>query len=359
MTVNRYGYMLDMLYHPIYSFFKWKPYDFYTLENGEIFLSYSNTFNDKFEGSVSIDYKEFEEQCLRLFVGDAFFKELVDRFKFCKDVRMLGSIFVYTTPNGPTIPNNISEELKKLLLKTDWMSFESRVKNKYKRYNQEIDKVRKSFGIKCFTKFSPEENSIMWAFYGNNYKGFNCYFDLAKTVYDIPSIRCDKYGKFICEHFEKVRYKRNFNTCIQIDSKKLLDIPINEVKKSPYIIKLVRKALSIKQSQWSNEEEIRLIIKDDENIEITERTKKGFKIKFPYLSTIYFCGNRKIPLILDQNRDTIIHNKAKSLAKKLQLCCIRLTPSREHNRFDAEQVYPYPYEHPHIEIIYSEDDIPF
>ena len=248
--------------------------------------------------------------------------------------------------------------IKELLIHTDWKKFKNCLEKTYHKYLCEIDKVRKSFGIKCFTVIPPEANSIMWAYYGNNYKGFNCRFSLEKIVYDLPSSRCDEYGKFICEHFEKVKYQNNFNPSIQIDCKKLLEIPIDKIKYSPYIIESVRKSLCIKQSQWKHEKEIRLIIKDDENIEITERTKHGFKIRFPYLSEISYCCKKIYPFFYDETPESKIHEYAIILAKRLNIICNRLTPSREKKVFNVEQVFPYPPKS--IAYDYSPDDeLPF
>lgn len=350
--------ILDILYHPIYSFFRGKSYDFSTLENQEIFLSYANTFNDKFEGSIFVDYKEFEEQYLHNFVGDGYFQELSSKFKFCKDISILDEIFIHTDVNGLSIPNDMSMGIKELLIHTDWKKFKNRLEKTYQKYLCEIDKVRKSFGIKCFTVIPPETNSIMWAYYGNNYKGFCCNFSLGKIVYDLPSSRCDEYGKFICEHFEKVKYVDNFAPSIKIDCSKLLEIPIDKIKFSQYIIDAVKKSLAIKQSQWKHEKEIRLIIKDDENIEIIQRTKYGFKIKFPYLSAISYCCKKRYPLLHIETLESKIHEDAIILSKRLDLICNRLTPSREKKIFNVEQVFPYPPKS--IDYVYSPDeDLPF
>ncbi len=350
--------MLDKLYHPIYSFYRGKPYDFSTLENQEIFLSYADTFNDKFEGSVFVDCKEFEEQYLHNFVGDCYFQELSSKFKFCKDISILDEIFIHTDVNGLSIPNDMSMGIKELLIHTDWKKFKNRLEKTYQKYLCEIDKVRKSFGIKCFTVIPPETNSIMWAYYGNNYKGFCCNFSLGKIVYDLPSSRCDEYGKFIYEHFEKVKYKDNFAPSIKIDCFKLLEIPIDKIKCSPYILDAVKKSLAIKQSQWKHEKEIRLIIKDDENIEIAERTKHGFKIRFPYLSEISYCCKKSHPFLSEEKGESKKHEHVKILAKRLNLICKRLTPSREKKIFNVEQVFPYPPKG--IAYDYSPDDeLPF
>ena len=135
--------MMNLLYRPIYSFFKGKEYDFSTLGEKEIFLSYPNTFNDKFEGLLEINFEEFAEQCLLLFVGEAFFNEIIEKFKLCKEWDLLDELHIHTCVNGLNIPANISDSLKNLLLKNDWKAFKQRVTNKYNAYCREINKVRK------------------------------------------------------------------------------------------------------------------------------------------------------------------------------------------------------------------------
>lgn len=355
---ERYTGIFNLLNNPFYAFFRGKDYDFSTLNESEIFLAYADKFNDKFEGSINIDYNEFEEQYLRLSVGDILYNEIVEKFKFCKEVNLLGQLRIVTDVHGLGIPTNISEELRVFLLRYDAVKFEQKVKNKYKAYCREIKKVRGSFGIKCFTTVPPQKNSVMWSYYGNNYKGFNCAFSLAQIVYDLPSIRRSEYGKYICEHIKPVCYKNNFDPNIKISCEKLLKIPIKEIGSSSYIINCVKQSLLIKQSQWRHEHEIRLLIRDnDKSVEIIDRNVNGFKIKFPYLETIYICSRKNVFLRMI-GKDTKIHNDAKKLAKNLGRSCVNLIPSKEKNEFISELNIMESRKECETTIL-TEEDIPF
>lgn len=61
----------------------------------------------------------------------------------------------------------------------------------------------------------------------------------------------------------------------------------------------------------------------------------GFKIKFPYLETIYICSRKNVFLRMI-GKDTKIHNDAKKLAKNLGRSCVNLIPSKEKNEFISE-----------------------
>lgn len=357
MNLKNYSNMMDLLYRPIYAFYKAKDYDFSTLEDGEIFLSYANNFNDLFEGSVEINENEFRDAYLLKLVGDDLFKEINEKLRFCKNWNCLSGLCLYWRPNNIEIPSHISDKLRKIILENNWERIESKARKKYNAYCREVRRVRNSYGIKCFTLNSPEKSSVMWAHYANNYKGIACCFSLEQAVYDISSIRCDEYGKTICEHFGKVKYKKNFAPTIKINCEKLLKIPINMVYQSEYINHCVREALLIKQSQWKHENEIRLIIRDNEsNVQITSKKKRGFKIKFPYLKDIYFCS-KKENLFFRYQINSALYNKVKHLSEIQHSHIIFLTPSSEKMEFEIKNDYDN--EHPIPIINYTDDDIPF
>ena len=49
---------------PLYSLFGGAAYDFSTIKNGELFLSYPQNFNDPFDGTILIDQTEFIKEFL-------------------------------------------------------------------------------------------------------------------------------------------------------------------------------------------------------------------------------------------------------------------------------------------------------
>lgn len=337
MNVKRYCGLLNMFSKPFYSFFRGRDYDFKTLTEGKIFLSRAEKFNDKFEGRCYVDPIEFQEEYLRLKVGDRLYNEIIERFKFCNDADIISALSLVTSPSANLFPRDTSSELREFLCKYEARKFEAAIKRKYHAYCREIERVRNSFGIKCFTTVPPQKNSVMWVYYGNDYKGFNCEFSLHQIAYDIPSARCDEYGKYICEHFYRVKYVANFDPHVKIDCGKLLQIPLKEVYSSPYIIRCVKRSLSIKQSQWQHENEIRLIIRDaDPLIDVKICGKNGFKVKFPYTQKIYVCGQRNNKFSVA--RDSCIAVKAKNLAQSLNVEFVKLIPSQHKNEFCSSPI---------------------
>lgn len=365
--------MMEILYsNPLYAFYKGNKLNIDTLKAREIFLSYADNFNDRFEGLIEINYEEFAEECLRLRVGDIFYNEIIDKFKFCKDLDVIGSLSLYhplpVMPNSLSLPlkismpEGVSDALKDFILQFDVAQFKQEIQDKYDAYKSAIVAVKNSFGIKCFTLSSPLYNSVMWSHYGDDYKGICCEFPFQKIVYDIPSTRCDQYGKYLCEHIEPIKYVENFNPNVKIDCKKLLRIPIKKISSSKYIIDCVKESLLIKQSQWEHEKEVRLIIRnDDENIDIIEKLDKGFKIKFPYLQEVYTCS--RISILNRAYKGTSSHRVARSLARKLNIECTNLVPSSRKMEFMRESHILDKMKHNQTQcqdsFTYSKIDIPF
>lgn len=358
MNVKRYCGLLNMFSKPFYSFFRGRERDFNTLNDGEIFLSRAKKFNDKFEGRCYVDPIEFQEEYLRLKVGDRLYNEIIERFKFCNDADIISALSLVTSPSANLFPRDTSSELREFLCKYEAREFEAAIKRKYHAYCREIERVRNSFGIKCFTTVPPQKNSVMWVYYGNDYEGFNCEFSLHQIAYDIPSTRCDEYGKYICEHFYRVKYVKNFDPNIKIDCCKLLKIPVKKVYSSPYIIRCVKHSLLIKQSQWGHEKEIRLIIRDnDPFIKIKACGHNGFKVRFPYVQKIYYCGKRDNKFFI--SRASNIAFQAKKLAHGLSVDSIELIPSQCKNEFCASPASIIENEVEYSPIDYSQSNIPF
>ncbi len=365
--------MVEALFsNPLYAFYKGNKLNIDTLKAGEIFLSYADYFNDRFEGLIEINYKEFAEECLRLRVGNNLYNEIIDKFKFSKDLDIVGSLSTYqpipVMPNSLLPPlklsmlDGVSDALKNFILQSNITQFEQQIQDRYDAYKSAIVAVRNSFGIKCFTLSSPRYNSVMWSYYGDDYKGICCEFPFQKIVYDIPSIRCDQYGKYIYEHIDSINYVESFNPNIKINCKKLLRIPINKISSSKYIIDCVKASLLIKQSQWKHEKEVRLIIRnDDANVDIVEKLDKGFKIKFPYLKCIYTCS--RISIFNRAYKETSTQRVTKKLARKLNIECVNLFPSSSKMEFNQESYVldrrKYNQNKLRNSSIYSDIDIPF
>jgi hypothetical protein len=164
----------------------------------------------------------------------------------------------------------------------------------------------------------------MWAHYADNCNGLCAEYSFQKVIYDIPSVRCDNYGKYLLEHCFKVKYVEEVKSIIKLDCDKLLKIPLNDIDNNKYVISNVIKSLTRKQKQWGYEKEYRIILRNnDNNIDIIANNSAGFKIKFPYISNLYYCIYVK-----KQKKD-----KINVLANALNIKSNMLKPSADLRQF--------------------------
>lgn len=78
------------------------------------------------------------------------------------------------------MPDGVSEALKNFILQSNITQFEQQIQDRYDAYKSAI--VANSFGIKCFTLSSPHYNSVMWSYYGDDYKGICREFPFQKSL---------------------------------------------------------------------------------------------------------------------------------------------------------------------------------
>ena len=280
------------IYFPLYSMFGGAAYDFSTIKNGELFLSYPNNFNDPFDGAILINQIEFLKEVLRRQFNDKFVSTLfseasknhfTDIFEFIKQYSFalteLPDALIMYSDDCSMLANIDANKLKQ-----DCLAL-------YNDYIKAIGMIRNEYGVACFTKNTPETNMVMWAHYADNYKGFCCKFEF--DHYDVDNPRDKKGTGNILKYFHEVTYTKQFPF---IDVKKILKYSPEELGKSKYIHKFIENVLTLKHEQWSYEKEYRIIIHKDSKLfkKTFSKNNCGFKIFFPYLRALYISFEKCI-----------------------------------------------------------------
>lgn len=299
--------------------YKGKDYEYNTLKNNEIFLSYPSTFNDPFDCFISIIKEEFERAFLKLNLPSKKYNEInqyVNKVSF-----ELLRIFEHEknlTPIKlfPACPPTLKSPETDKLEKECWELYET--------YHKELIRIRDQYGIVCFTKNMPEHNMVMWAHYADNYHGF-----CGEYVFSNPSDLCseqrrDKKLYNLLIYIDKVQYR---NKSKSINCEKLLKIPVQKLSSSSYIKKYLKQILFTKNIQWNYEKEYRLVLKKDD-CEIKSETSNGFTISFPYLKKVFAKRDDK-----QFSRNSAID----SLTKELEIECDFLVQSNEWVELETDE----------------------
>lgn len=299
--------------------YKGKDYEYNTLKNNEIFLSYPSTFNDPFDCFISIVKDEFEREFLKLNLPNDKYNEIK---KYANEVSFEWMRFFehekYLTPirSFPACPPTIESPETNRLENECW--------GLYEEYYKELIRIRDQYGIVCFTKNKPENNMVMWAHYADNYHGF-----CGEYVFSNPSDLCseqrrDKKLYNLLLNMGKVRYR---NETLSVDCEKLLKIPVQKLSSSSYIKKYLKQILFTKNIQWNYEREYRLVLKRGD-CEIKSETDNGFAISFPHLKKVFIKRDGK-----QFSRNSAIG----SLAKELKIECDYLVQSNEWIELETDE----------------------
>ena len=277
---------------PLYKMFSAKDYNYGAVENNRIFMSKPTIFNDVFDSCVLVDYHEFERKYL--------LKKFSDNEEYCKVISGLsfyhGALEALSGYINNT-PENMEIELEYITGKRkgeynppfDKNKVGQEIKELYDSYIAEIEKIRASYYVACFTENKPEKNISMWYFYANEYKGFCAEYSFERLIWDMGSSRVapDDLDYRLCKHIRKVIYYDYVKT---IDIDHLLDIPLEQVYTDKEINSFVFKAIYHKNKSWKNENEWRLIIKEEELFlkdVLISKTDSGVLIQFPFLHRLY------------------------------------------------------------------------
>lgn len=270
---------------PLYSLFSGAVYDFSTIRNAEMFLSYPLNFNDPFDGAILIDKNEFVNEYLIKLYGDNFVSvatSILGKSSFTDIFTLIEMYNLIRKENLCCMPEYLKEG--DIFFGINAETVKKECFALYDAYIAEIKEVRNEYGVACFTANAPETNMAMWAYYANNYKGFCCKFEF--DYYNVDTNFDTKGTSDLLKHFYKIKYTKKIP---YLEARKLLSCPLNKVGKSKYIRNFVEKVLTLKNTQWKHENEYRLIIHKNSKLfpKTFHKNNKGFKIAFPYLQALY------------------------------------------------------------------------
>ena len=283
---------------PLYKMFSAKKHNYETLEEGKLFLASPKLFNDVFDGCIYFDYLEFEKKyLLKKYIHNNEYCEVIKKSKeYDSALENLVRYIGFRKENLYAILDSINLGTEEEYISPiDKSLLEKEIKNKYKAYLKEINKIRNSYYVACFTEAKPENNVSMWYFYAKNYNGFCCEFALDKNRHNLNSSEFtkDDYELNIWKRLHKV----NYNAPIpRINVDYLLTLKMKDVYHDKIINKIVEKSFTYKNRSWKNENEWRLIIKrEDDFLEKCDREDVlgGIKINYPFLTKLYIVRKRE------------------------------------------------------------------
>ena len=277
----------------LYKMFSTKELNYKTISEKRIFLSSPRLFNDKFDGCVRVDYREFEKKYLtKMYKDNPKYLEIIKKAQYFESAIDC----LYNQVDFEREAEFFLENKMHLFKPTiDKVQLKELVKNKYNQYVSQIKEIRNSYYVACFSKCEPKKNISMWNFYADSYKGFCVSYSFNRVEHNLFStrIRSNDYDYCICKNLHKVIYT---DSPVEMDIDHLLTLKPKDVYFDKRINALVKKALCRKNSSWKNEKEIRLILKKEDAFmtvfkeRITIIGNKGIKIDFPFISNISICN---------------------------------------------------------------------
>ncbi len=266
----------------LYSFYKNRDYSYETIFNGEMFLAYPKTFNDPYDCFIMVNQKDFEIEYLKsIFTEFVIDEALIAESGKASLIDSINKLQYEAVHEFRDIPSQYTA-----LLGANFETIKQECDDLFSKYCNEIEKLRNRYAMACFTTNKAQYNLAMWAHYADNYSGFCCKFNLEKT----GIVSKDEQSQKLLSLIKKVRYVKKFP---QIDVKKLLEIPVNEIYHNKYVNNFIKNNLNKKYIQWKYENEYRLIIdKEDTSFVKKIETINGFTIDFSYLKELYIYSNK-------------------------------------------------------------------
>ncbi|TDS25586.1 Protein of unknown function (DUF2971) [Halanaerobium congolense] len=300
------------------------------IENKRIWFSHPNNFNDPFDCLTGHDYLKYEKESLLNYIDK---ENLVDNTNindsFTKSE--INKIINSTT----SLENSSYVKKYYSILKINILS------NKSDKFQDEIrnyiEKIRRNFNLKikkmrdinirvaCFSRFKNHKEFYkkiqMWSHYADNHKGFCVEYDLSELKQKINFLIKDhEYYDNRDEYLnEKVKATIKGGLFPVNYSSRRVNIPYTKVKKlkikengalerNKTLNKKLFKTFLVKSTNWSYENEWRIIIEGD----ICDYFDN--KIPFPYIKKIYLgCNMNK------KNIDALIE-----IGKKLNVEVVML-----------------------------------
>lgn len=276
----------------LYKFYNTSSYNIESIDKKTLFLSKPSSFNDIYDGFVGIVWQEFAKAYLIKYFGSIKKAKIYFINYVRKKLEQFDALTNNTTQKKDDIEpfkeisydSKVEDGMYDRLLTQEMLKA---AKKLYDNYCSEIRKIKDTYLVACFTTLLPQNNIVMWWNYAEQNKGF-----CAKYILDGTS----KQSKWISRRLKYVQYNEK---PIHINCTKLLRIPLNKIKTNTYIKSKVENALIYKNKQWSNEKEIRLIVKK-RDLKNLEEKENGVLISFPYLCELYSFENSNVSTQLQE-----------------------------------------------------------
>lgn len=250
------------------------------LKNGYIWLASSNSMNDKIDTTLNLSY-EYEAKCIKktlLENKDAFLKRILkDLFKkyglpySLSDEEFNEFISCYTK-EGRVIKSKVKQILAKAGYKSSQIEkniniLAQMIEMNSVKYPEKIEEISKKFIntnkdiqhlVKIYCMCERYDTESMWAYYGNDNKGFCIEYDFNKVL----NLSLD--NKRILLNLFKIEYssKKEKFSFSKILKAIILDEPIKEKNG---INMAVMKQLLTKNRDWDHEREWRIVVSTEAN----------------------------------------------------------------------------------------------
>lgn len=250
------------------------------LKNGYIWLASSNSMNDKIDTTLNLSY-EYEAKCIKktlLENKDAFLKRILkDLFNkyglpySLSDEEFNEFISCYTK-EGRVIKSKVKQILAKAGYKSSQIEkniniLAQMIEMNSVKYPEKIEEISKKFIntnkdiqhlVKIYCMSERYDTESMWAYYGNDNKGFCIEYDFNKVL----NLSLD--NKRILLNLFKIEYssKKEKFSFSKILKAIILEEPIEEKNR---INMAVMKQLLTKNRDWDHEREWRIVVSTEAN----------------------------------------------------------------------------------------------
>ncbi len=269
----------------LYKFYPPTIYSLISIQNNNIFLSSPRNLNDPFDSFICVDdqpyvkfflLKAFEDNKMKskVFTSDSFTEEEFNLLKYAPINGKYNLELGYTDDFKTRLYHICLNKSHDFQMKINSLSVKAT-----RECDRKVDLIRNiPFRITCFSNFDDEaelsKNTTMWSHYAENHTGFcvkySTKFD--SIIYD-DIIKCGLFPVMYTSRIPKLTLQDFKN--LKFSGEKL--VPVSSVLKKAY------KALITKSKCWNYEKEWRLIISEENEVQLSDNTIPFLKIESIYM----------------------------------------------------------------------------
>lgn len=326
----------------LYKFYTPSIYSLANIQNGNVFLSSPRSFNDPFDSFICVD----DQPYIKFFLLKGFDKHGMkskipsydnltdDEFDRLKYAPIIGR---YNPELG--YPDDFQSILHHISMNKS-EDFQTQVRSLFvaamRECERKVDFIRNiPFRITCFSDFDDEaelgRNTTMWSHYAENHTGFCIKYSTKsdKTIYE-DIINCGLFPVIYTSRVPK----------LTLNDFKNLKLSGDDLLMVPSVLKKAYKALITKSKFWNYENEWRLIINEQNEVNLSDNAIPFFKI-----DAIYFgCridSNVKTTLVQFAELNKVDIYLAKQSSEKFQLGFYNITSKTLRDDEYYSKLYRY------------------